>query len=54
LTRCQRRKGERKMFNPLLALEKFLDQNIENNNIWYYIIGLVALALYFVVKNLFF
>jgi len=42
------------MFNPLLAVEKFLDSNIESGNIWYYIIGLIALALYFVVKNLFF
>ena len=37
------------MFNPLLALEKFLDNNIETGNIWYYIIGLVCLVLYFII-----
>jgi len=42
------------MFNPLLAVEKFLDDNIETGNIWYYIIGLIGLVLYFIVKNMFF
>ena len=37
------------MFNPLLAVEKFLDHNIETGNIWYYIIGAVALVLYFII-----
>jgi len=39
------------MFNPFEAIEKFLDANIENNNIWYYILGLIALTLYFLVKH---
>ena len=37
------------VFNPLLALEKFLDHNIETGNIWYYIIGLIAIVLYFIL-----
>jgi hypothetical protein len=41
--------GVLKMWNPFLAIEKFLDHNIETGNIWYYIIGLVALVLYFII-----
>jgi hypothetical protein len=41
-------------FNPILALEKFLDTNIESGSIWYYVVGLAAIALYMVVKNIWF
>lgn len=37
------------MFNPILGVEKFLDENIDSGNIWYYVIGLVALVLYFII-----
>ena len=40
-------------FNPIAGVEKFLDDNIESGNIWYYIIGLIALAGYFVIKSKF-
>jgi len=36
-------------FTPFNGIEKFLDDAIETNNIWYYIIGLVALTLYFII-----
>lgn len=29
-------------------VERFLDENIENGNIWYYIIGFCVLILYIV------
>lgn len=30
-------------------VERFLDSNIENGNIWYYVIGLVAIILYVLI-----
>lgn len=41
-------------FNPIAGLEKFLDANIESGNIWYYVVGLSAIALYMVVKRIWF
>ena len=29
-------------------VEKFLDENIENGNIWYYIIGFIGVIMYIV------
>jgi len=41
-------------FNPISGVEKFLDDNIDSGNIWYYIIGVLVFTLYFVGKKLFF
>jgi hypothetical protein len=41
------------MKNPFIGIESFLDSNIESGDIWYYILGLIALAGYFVIKSKF-
>jgi len=37
------------LFNPIDPIEKWLDANIESNNIWWYILGFIGIAIYFVL-----
>lgn len=37
------------MYNPLIVVEKFLDDAIESGNIKWYLIGLIGIVLYFII-----